>query len=374
MSKNWNTRLTETWAFIDSISGAPATTITALKTYHNNLTAAVQRAVSNAMAQGDYTHAKPGILTWGNTRTQMETDRATEKDRRAYRRAMILILMAKQNSGVPMNDLNRAVAAVPTNVTGEAKERVLAELKDLQTSIIQMKAGGQVNDINWAGWDGTKRRPLLAGSSIGRRGSLGPGTLGCFVNIGTDVYILSNAHVLRQASLGTTMTDDEIIQPPHQLGGSYFDVVAEFHAELTTHDAAVAKVVSGISCTNATVQGVAITGSAAAGPGGAIIKSGCATRERKGTIANLNAPNVNTSATTTLVDQLLIDRDDTLDASPHEKFQVKGDSGSVAIDHNGRVVALLHGQAGGTSVQGTHIDPILNYFGATVFAGTQVAP
>ena len=93
----------------------------------------------------------------------MHHDRTTEKDRRAYRRAMILIFMANHNSGNVRNDLASALQAVPPNVTGEAVHRVKAELVNLNEAIIMMKVGGQVQNINWGGWDGTKRRPLTAG-------------------------------------------------------------------------------------------------------------------------------------------------------------------------------------------------------------------
>lgn len=372
MSKKWQTRIDETWTVINNIPGIPPLKLTALQTYHNGLTVQQRRTMSEAMAQGGYTHAKPGIFANNATKTRMRADRAQEAAHRAYRRAMIMVLMAKRNSGVVATDLHAALAAVPAVVTGEAEHRVKAELINLNTSVLMMKAGGQVTDINWGGWDGTTQRPLLAGCAIGRRGAQGPGTLGCFVTIGPDVFILSNRHVIRQAGMGA-IADAEILQPAHQMGGTYFDVVATFEDELATHDAAIAKVSSGITCTNTTVGGTVIQGSAAAINGGAVTKHGCATRQRRGTISNLNSPDVD-AAGTMLTDQLLIDIDAGLDPSPAEKLQVKGDSGSVALDHNNMVVALVHGQAGATQAQATHIAPILAHFGAAVLVGTMVAP
>jgi hypothetical protein len=153
----------------------------------------------------------------------------------------------------------------------------------------------------------------------------------------------------------------------------YYDDVATFHAEFPTHDAAIAKVKTGIWCNNNTVRGDAIQGSAVATPNGMVRKSGCATGRRRGIISDINAPNIQTG-NITLTNQLLIQRDGLLDPLQNEIFQVKGDSGSVALDHNSMVVALLHGQAGATVVQGTHITPILQHFGAAVLVGNMQAP
>lgn len=121
------------------------------------------------------------------------------------------------------------------------------------------------------------------------------------------------------------------------------------------------------------MQGVVIQGFAASTLNGAVRKSGCATRERSGNISDINAPNIQ-AGNITLTNQLLIQRDNLLDPLPNEVFQVKGDSGSVALDHNNMVVALLHGQASATVVQGTHITPILLHFGAAVLVGNMQAP
>lgn len=372
--KNWERRLLETWAVIDRFQGVPTAKVAALRAYHNGLAEADKRLVSETMAQGAYTHAKPSIFTRGNTRARMKLARTTEKQQRQFRRALILIFMANYNSGNVRMDLRQALLVLPVNVTGVAEQRVKAELINLNSNIIMMKAGGQVLDINWAGWDQAKRRPLLAGCSIGRRGALGPGTLGCFVTIGPDVFILSNRHVLRQEGLGG-LSDTEIIQPPHQVGGTYFDDVATFHAEFATHDAALAKVKTGIVCSNTTVAGTAIRGSAVATQNGAIRKVGCATGERRGLIVDVAAPPVSTGrGSPVLVNQILVDRYDPFDPKGDEVFQVKGDSGSVAIDHNHRVVALLHGQVGQKGAQGTHIAPILQHFGAQILVGVMTAP
>lgn len=375
MTKKWSTRLSDVWDSINAMTGVPTDKKTAIRLYFDSLSDDQQKTLSEAMAQGSYTHSKPSITTWGDDRTAANNARTMEKMYRAYRRAMILILMAKRNTGNFQADLTAALAAVPDEVTGESEHRVKAELIDLNQSVIMMKAGGQVNNIDWTGWDGTKRRPLLAGCAIGRRGSQGPGTLGCFVTIGPDVFILSNRHVLEQAS-GGSFTDNTIIQPPHLLGGSYFDDVAEITEVARDLDAAIAKVKSGIICDNKTIAGTprVITGSAVATANDVISKCGCATRERRGIITTLNSADVSTDASTTLTNQMLITLDADNDPTPDEIFQVKGDSGSIVLNSRNQVVALMHGQANQRVGQATHIGPILERFGAQVLVGTRTAP
>jgi hypothetical protein len=351
--KNWQTRLTQTWAFIDA-GGFPLPQVNALKAYHNGLTAAERQAISVAMAQGGY---NAGVV------------KALEKNNRNWRRALILALMARKNSGVPANDLLAAQNALAANIANdEAERRVKSELKDLANAVLQVRMMAPTN-INWGGWDGATQRPLLPGCNIGRRGANGPGTLGCFVtNAAGHIFILSNRHVLRQNG----STDDEIIQPAHQLGGSFFDDVATFTAELTTHDAAIARVKTGVVCNNVTPEGVAITGSNAAVLG-AVTKRGCASRARRGIVTNVASPNVNALGHI-LQDQLLIDIDLLLDPQAALTFQIQGDSGSVVLNGANEVVALMHGQNGATGGQATHIAPILAHFNVLVLVGQLVAP
>ena len=357
--RNWKTRLTETWAFIEGNTlKLPAGPVATVKAYHGLLTDPQKQAVSLAMAQGAYAI---GIT------------KADEKTNRKLRRALILVLMAKSNSGNAANDLARALAALLANMTpGMAEKRLKIEFADIPSAQSAMIMR-QMADINWGGWDAARQRPLLVGCAIGRRGANGPGSLGCFVRRGVDVFILSNRHVLYQAGSITTAEDSAVVQPPHQLGGTYFDVVADSLEEDPTHDAAIAKVKSGIVCTNATPEGRAITGSNAVGTGAPVSKRGCATRHRCGTVSNGVSPNVNNNSHI-LIDQLLIDRDDLLDTQPTRIFQIQGDSGSVLLNAADEVVALMHGQATATSAQATHIGPILAHFGVTVLVGTYTAP
>jgi len=195
---------------------------------------------------------------------------------------------------------------------------------------------------------------------------MGPGTLGCFVTIGGDVYVLSNAHVLQQQG----STDNEILQPPHVCGGTYYDVIADFQSAENRFDAAVARVRAGIVCDNTTPQGTAITGSALAVNGMAVTKYGVATRHRVCTVTNDNAPNV-VANIATLQQQIIVDTE--VNDRRAYALQVPGDSGCVLIDNIGAVVALCHGQFGLNQVQATKIGPILAHFNAQILVGTQTA-
>lgn len=362
MKKGSQERLDEVWTTIDSLKPTAGSRF-ALKGYYDAMTAAERKTMSTAMAQGNTYAANP-------------LGKANEKIMRMYRRALILILMAKHNSGVVANDLIAAQAALAGNMTGDqAQTRCVNELPNIQAAILKMHATARA-DLNWAGWDGRKQRPMLAGCAIGRRGANGPGTLGCFLTDGTGaIYILSNRHVLYQdyaAGGAGPGADALVIQPPHQLGGSYFDDVATLTADDPLHDAAVARVKAGIICSNTTVNGIVIGGSAAATNNGAVRKDGCASRLRHGTITTLNSPNVH-NGSVSLTSQMLVDIDAGNDAHVGRIFQIQGDSGSVLIDHNNDVVALMHGQASAVQAQATHIAPILAHFNMQVMVGVHTA-
>jgi hypothetical protein len=362
MNKNWKTRLTETWDEMDKDKTSfPAARLQTIKDYHANLTDPQRKTVSEAMAQGEYGVAK--------------ADRPAEHIYRKYRRMLILILTAKANTGAPANDVVRASQALAASMIGDqAVSRCRFEMQDVAAAVQKVKDTMGV-DSNWGGWDSVRRRPLLAGCSIGRRGSNGPGTLGCFVRRGNDVFILSNRHVLYQLGSGAIPVDDdrEVIQPPHQLGGTFFDSVAEVVELDGDHDAAMARIKSGIVCINRTPEGVDIAGSGAAGPKAAVWKRGCASGVRKGIVTEPKSADVATPGFL-LKNQLIVTRDNDLDAYRDRVFQIQGDSGSVLLNHANQVVALLHGREGATGAQGTHIGPILARFGVTVLVGSYTAP
>ncbi len=358
--KNWNTRLTDTMTFITGINALKAP---AVQTYINGLTVPQRKLLSAAMAQGGYAANPLG--------------KAMEAMERSFRRALLLVVTARSNSGVPANDLARGVAAYNANPAASGKALLNAELSDLNVSVMQLQSRGVGVDLTWGGWDATQQRPLLAGCAIGQRGTNGPGTLGCFVQLNGAIYILSNMHVLRKS--GTT--DAAILQPPHLLGGSYFDDVATYFDGEPTLDAALARVKTGISCENVTPEGTAIAGSnrnlAANDP---VRKRGVATRARDGVNLGANPAQIPRGdlgpVAVVMTDQILIEQDDN-DASPFG-FQVPGDSGSIVINAAGEVVALMHGQVPGDLAvgQATLIGAILDRWPgmAILGAGVHVAP
>lgn len=331
-------------------------------TFINNLSQANKNTISTAMSQGSARALKKNNPNYATN----------EKVLRQYRRQLILVLLAKtRNPLVTLAaDLNRVTNTVANFPDPDLRWRFENEMKNIMAN--QGTNALAAKDVSWAtglGWESNKRRPLLAGCAIGRRGAPGPGTLGCFVYIGanTNVHILSNAHVMLQNG----STENEILQPPHMCGGTYYDVVADFVAQAAQWDAAIAKVRPGFTCDNTTPQGTAMTGSALAVNNMQVTKYGCATRHRVCTVTNDTAPNVNGATGVPLQDQLLLDTE--VNDVKAYALQVPGDSGSVLVDVNGDVVALAHGQAGKDGLQATHIAPILAHFNAHILVGQVVA-
>lgn len=359
MSKNWKTRLTDTMTVITGLNATKAPTVQA---YINSLTVPQRKALSAAMAQGGYAANPLG--------------KAMETVERSHRRALLLVVTARANSGVPANDLARGIAAYNANPAASGQALLRAELSNLADSVMQLQSRGVGVDLTWGGWDGTNQRPLLAGCAIGQRGTNGPGTLGCFVQLNGAIYILSNMHVLRK----TGTTDAAILQPPHLLGGTYFDEVATYYQGEPLLDAALARVTTGIQCSNVTPAGTVISGHnrnlVANDP---VRKHGVATGARNGVCLGANPaqiPRGDLGPPVVMTDQVLIEQADD-DASAYG-FQVPGDSGSIVINAAGEVVALMHGQVPGNVAQGqaTTIGAILDRWPgmAILGPGVHVAP
>lgn len=357
--KNWNTRLTQTMAVITGMNAVKAP---AIQTYINGLTVPNRKLLSAAMEQGGY-NANP-------------MGKPMEKMERSFRRALLLVVTAKANTGVPANDLVRGVTAYNANQGQAGKDLLKAELSNLADSVMQLVGRGVGVGPAWVGWDATRQRPLLAGCAIGQRGTNGPGTLGCFVRLNGAIYILSNMHVLKK----TGVVDTAILQPSHLLGGGYSDDVATYFDGEPTLDAALARVATGISCQNVTPEGMVIAGSSRnMGFGDPVRKRGVATLARLGENLGANPAQINRNdlgAPVVMTDQILIQQDDA-DPSPWG-FQVPGDSGSIVVNANGEVVALMHGQVPGDLAvgQATSIGAILDRWpGMTILpAGVHVAP
>jgi hypothetical protein len=347
--KLWNTRLTETMAVINKMNPTKGK---AVQDYINSLTVPNRKLLSEAMAQGGYAANPQG--------------KAMEKDERASRRALLLVLTTQANTGVPANDLERGKAAYRDNPGAQGKTLLAAALSDLDANIIQMQNGRvavRADDAaTWTDWDGTRQSPLLAGCAIGQRGTNGPGTLGCFVRYRNEIYILSNMHVLKKQSV----TDTAILHPPHLLGGTYYDEIATYADGEPTLDAALARVKPGVKCENRTPEGTVIRGfNSSPNPHDPVFKRGVATRERQGEILGPNPKpirrtNLVPKKVVVMTDQILVQQADS-DTSRYF-FQVEGDSGSTVIDEDGKVVALMHGRHPGDVAvgQATTIGAIIN--------------
>ena len=358
MSKSWKKRLNETMGHITTQNAIKAPAILA---YINGLTVPERKLVSAAMAQGSY-NANP-------------MGKAMEKFERVYRRALLLVVCARSNSGVAANDLQRGLVAYNANPGQSGKSLLDAELSQLAQGQLMLVARGQGVDTTWGGWDGRRQRPLLAGCAIGQRGPNGPGTLGCFVMLAGEIYILSNMHVLKKQ----TAADTGILQPAHITGGTYFDDIATYYQGEPLLDAALGRVKAGVTCSNTTPEGTSISGSNR----NLIIndplrKRGVATRARRGKHLGDNPTAIargDLGAPIVMTNQILIEQAD--DDVSNFGFQVPGDSGSIVINAAGEVVGLLHGQVPTNRAQGqaTKIGAILDRWpGLTIMApGNHVA-
>jgi hypothetical protein len=359
----------------------------ALHTLYNNLSGAQQKRLSTAMSMGDYVQAKPGLLTRGQQRLDMQQQRDLEELFRKYKRCLVFVLSFKTTrpfdarlaDAVRVTNAISARIAIDMNGVTELQNRVTQEVQnaDIQVASIQQT----LNELAWAGWDRTVYRPLQAGAAIGQRGQAGPGTLGCFVERNGEIFILSNYHVLKQSMGQGRAGDAEIVQPAHLVGGSYFDVVADYFDGEPTLDAAIARVRRGISCQNRTTgpRAFDINGhSVNVANNDSVQKCGASSGHRRGEVTDavaFSTPPRNLHGVGITNDNIKIERDDAADASPNVGFQVQGDSGTVVCDMNGAVIGLLNVKHPDGSALATLIDPILTRFNVRIMGvGPVVSP
>ncbi|MCA9131661.1 MAG: hypothetical protein KDA45_00830 [Planctomycetales bacterium] len=366
MLKGWKKRLEETFTFLNSVekqNGGDGSATNAIKHIVNTMSDAQRKSLSNAMGQGKYDAYDKG-------------QKAAETENRSYRRCLQLILTARAGGNWDLAIQTGSRLANQHRGADDVKNRVKRALLNKAAGELALKMRQNAH-IDWVGWDAQKyTNPLLAGCGIGRRGTNGPGTLGCFVTKNGNIYILSNYHVLRQQG----SSDDEIIQPAHQIGGTYYDTVAVYEDGERTLDAAIARVNSGIQVQNRTPGPNAfdIVGHAAGVHNGLRLKKrGCATRYRacnvreaaKADLARNDMDGVQVNTT----DLFEIERDDT-DAHPNLQIQVPGDSGSVICNMHGAVVGLMN-MASATGALATKIAPILHRFNVQILGpGLHEAP
>ena len=246
-------------------------------------------------------------------------------------------------------------AVVPSSLEGVAVESAV-------TGIIQARAP-------------TDRfpRPVPIGVSTGLDG-VATGTLGARVTNGTNVYVLSNNHVL--AGINSASIGDPIIQPGNVDGGSDpADRIAtlaayqtiDFNGGNNTMDAAIALTTTGNvgTATPADGYGPPSTVTTQASIGMAVQKYGRTTGLQPGTVA---ATNVSVDVCYLLLFEFCLQEArfvGQISVSPGA-FSAAGDSGSLIVTQGGnQPVALLFAGGDGLTI-GTPIDVVLQRFGVTI--------
>lgn len=197
----------------------------------------------------------------------------------------------------------------------------------------------------------TKIRPAEGGYSIGVAGSSTAGTFGCLVSkgagTGLENYVLSNNHVI--ALTNTATIGSLILQQAQGDGGanpgdgianlSDFVPINFTSGSTNLVDCAIAKVISNSLVTNSIAEIGNITGIASAIIGDFVQKSGRTTGYTTGSITGVNATlSVNYGSSfgnATFTNQIIT----TPMSSP-------GDSGSIVLDSQNRVIGLLYSGSG----------------------------
>jgi len=197
------------------------------------------------------------------------------------------------------------------------------------------------------------------------------GTIGCVVKKGSDRFFLSNNHVFAHAN--RRAIGDGIVQPALiDVGGvqNPDDIVAELYAFKTIFwkplknsniiDAAIAKIKPGIEFTGVMIAGYApATSPAEATLGMAVKKCGRTTGLTFGTVTGVNV--------TIVVDYMPAGYARFENQIEYTKMTDSGDSGSLIVTESGNQPVALHFAGGSTAGYGNPIQPILDYFGVTIY-------
>lgn len=247
-----------------------------------------------------------------------------------------------------------------------AKDMIPAEINGVKTDVIEMNAelftvSKQVVDAD-SQIDATKYTTLLGGVSIGPERVIGgyvfTGTLGAIVkdNVTNNPMLLSNFHVMCVDS--GWHAGDQMDQPSRVDGGvAVTDRVGVLHrAVLSSRVDGAISTLSGrpYKCE---IQGIGkVKGTAGAVLGSAVRKRGRTTEFTEGFVdaisVTVNIDYGPTIGVKTLSNQIGI-RPNT---PTYAHFSKKGDSGSVVVDANNKVIGLLF--AGNSSTGYTFINPI----------------
>jgi len=284
------------------------------------------------------------------------------KERNAER---LLDLPGVVGVGVGLNPAGRAVIEVykeKQDVLGVPASLEGVDVDSVVTGLIEARAP-------------TDRfpRPVPIGVSAGLAG-VATGTLGVRVTDGTNVYVLSNNHVL--AGINTASIGDPIIQPGDVDGGSdpadrigtlsaYQEI--DFNGGNNTMDAALALTTTANTGTATPSDGYGAPSNvtAAATIGMAVQKYGRTTGLQLGSV---DATNVSVDVCYLVIFEFCLQEArfvGQISVSPGA-FSAPGDSGSLIVTQGGNEpVALLFAGGDGLTI-GSPIDPILQRFGVTI--------
>lgn len=239
----------------------------------------------------------------------------------------------------------------------------LSKFYDVDPRFIVVKDFGSITFWN----NRSEHRPLCPGVSIGHY-AITAGTLGCLVkDKSNNVYLLSNNHVL--ANCNNCKADDNILQPGSSDGGEVSrHVVAKLadYIKLDTTkpnkiDAAIAKIVDGISYVNKLSENSSAINTKSPALGMPVEKNGRTTGVRRGVII-----------TTQLdlqvdYDGKIYDFEDQFEISGnYHRFSKRGDSGSLIIEQgtNNAIGLLFAGFDGSTFA--CPIDTVLSAFDVSI--------
>ena len=258
-----------------------------------------------------------------------------------------------------------------------AKERIPATIDGFKTDVIERKfvlhqRAVPVADLKPKADTGTYS-PLEGGISIGPCLAIGGyiyvGTLGCFVKDRdtNETLMLSNYHVMAEK----WDEGDNLCQPSRVDGGSCpADTVGSLvRSVLSEHvDGAVARVTNRNYKCHITEIG-AVRGKATASVGQAVRKRGRTTGLTYGTVdsIDLTVSIEYDDGDHILRNQIGID----VDESQSTEFGNSGDSGSVVVDNNGKVIGLYFaGTSDGSFGVANPIDDVLDELNVDICAAT----
>lgn len=217
------------------------------------------------------------------------------------------------------------------------------EILGVKTDVIKM-------DRPVTTFDANKYRPLKGGIQIDNEMPSGSGTLGCFAQVdGTqEIVVLTNAHVVQ---VGSPTDPVDMGQPEYteccccacdEIGQSS---AADRKLDASL-DAAIVHLKSGVGITNVIralnadgTDGVVQGSATAAVSADTVVKVGRTSDRTEGTIVSItHATAAGTDGTPARTDQILI-----RPKAGFPKFQDFGDSGSVLVDKDNKVIGLMWG-------------------------------